>query len=137
MCATWSVVHFTTLCVAGVHLLTFARIHYDQLFGLPPNYLCALTWVVGFAVSLPCITNGHIVVYDPAMHHCLWGNTEYSYKFLTYLLILCVIIPSLLSYYAYIKVLMILYHSPIVFQSIGLYKSRFLVYGFLLGYATA
>jgi hypothetical protein len=133
MCAIWAVIHYMTLCIAGVHLLTFARIHYDQLFGLPPNYLCALAWTVGFAISLPCITNGHIVTYDPAMRHCLWGSSEYSYKFLFYLLILCVVGPSLFSYVAYIKILMTLYHSPIVFQSIGLYKSRFLVYAFLLG----
>lgn len=56
-------------------------------------------------------------------------------KFLTYLLILGVFIPASLASYAYIRVLGILYHSPIVFQSIGLYKSRFLVYAFLLRYA--
>lgn len=133
MCSQWTVVHFMTLCIAGVHLLTFARIHYAQLFGLPPAYLCGLAWIVAFAISLPCITNSHIVIYDVVLRHCIWGNTDYSYKFLTYLLILCVGIPALFSYYAYIKVLKILYHSPIVFQSIGLYKSRFLVYAFLLG----
>jgi hypothetical protein len=133
MCSQWTVIHFMTLCIAGVHLLTFARIHYAQLFGLPPAYLCGLAWIVAFAIALPCVTNSHIVLYDPILRHCVWGNTDYSYKFLTYLLILCVGIPVLLSYYAYIKVLKILYHSPIVFQSIGLYKSRFLVYAFLMG----
>ncbi|KAL7072346.1 hypothetical protein ACQ4LE_008512 [Meloidogyne hapla] len=133
MCSEWTVVHFMTLCIAGVHLLTFARIHYAQLFGLPPAYLCVLAWIVAFTIALPCITNSHIVVHDPVLRHCVWGNTDYSYKFLTYLLILCVGIPVGLSYYSYIKVLKILYHSPIVFQSIGLYKSRFLVYAFLAG----
>uniref|UniRef100_A0A183BSB2 G_PROTEIN_RECEP_F1_2 domain-containing protein n=1 Tax=Globodera pallida TaxID=36090 RepID=A0A183BSB2_GLOPA len=95
--------------------------------------LCALAWLAAFAVALPSLTNSHIVVYDPALHHCVWGSTDYSYKFLAYMLILCVLIPSILSYYCYIKVLKILYHSPLVFQSIGLYKSRFLVYAFLLG----
>uniref|UniRef100_A0A183C2X3 G_PROTEIN_RECEP_F1_2 domain-containing protein n=1 Tax=Globodera pallida TaxID=36090 RepID=A0A183C2X3_GLOPA len=133
MCSVWTVVHFMRLCIAGVHLLTFARIHYAQLFGLPPFSLCALAWLAAFAVALPSLTNSHIVVYDPALHHCVWGSTDYSYKFLAYMLILCVLIPSILSYYCYIKVLKILYHSPLVFQSIGLYKSRFLVYAFLLG----
>lgn len=67
------------------------------------------------------------------MNFKMWGSTDYSYKFLAYLLILCVLLPSALSYYCYIKMLKILYHSPLVFQSIGLYKSRFLVYAFLLG----
>uniref|UniRef100_A0AC35U0A8 G protein-coupled receptor n=1 Tax=Rhabditophanes sp. KR3021 TaxID=114890 RepID=A0AC35U0A8_9BILA len=47
------------------------------------------------------------------------------------MLILGLVIPASLASYAYIRVLGILYHSPIVFQSIGLYKSRFLVYAFL------
>lgn len=133
MCTIWSVMNSTTLCIAGVHLLTFVRIHYDQLFGLIPKHLCCLAWTVGFAVSLPCITNGDIVVYDPVLRHCIWGNSDYSYKFLTYVMILGIIIPSALSYYAYIKVLSTLYHSPVVFQSIGLYQSRYIVFSFLLG----
>lgn len=133
LCTILSVVNFTTLSIAGVHLLTFIRIHYDQLFGMPPKHLCYLSWAVGFVVSLPCITNGHIVIYDPSLRHCLWGSSDYSYKFLTYLTILGIIIPSLLSYYAYLKVLKTLYHSPVVFQSLGLYKSRFIVFAFLLG----
>ena len=36
--AQWTVVHFMIACIGGVHLLTFARIHYDQLFGLSPRY---------------------------------------------------------------------------------------------------
>jgi hypothetical protein len=133
MCSVWSVINSTTLCIAGVHLLTFARIHYDQLFGLSPRHLCFLAWAVGFSVSLPCITNNDIVVYDPTLRHCIWGQSDYSYKFLTYVMILGIIIPSALSYYAYIKVLSTLYHSPVVFQSIGLYQSRFIVFTFLLG----
>lgn len=133
MCTEWAVICFMMLCIAGVHLLTFARIHYNQMFCLPPKHLCFLSWIVAMAISLPTLTNSHIVIYDPIMRHCVWGSSDYSYKFLTYLLILCVFIPSMLFYYAYIKVLKILYHSPIVFQSIGLYKSRFLVYTFLLG----
>lgn len=133
MCTVWSVINSTTLCIAGVHLLTFARIHYDQLFGLSPKHLCYLSWLVGLSVSLPCITNGDIVLYDPILRHCIWGNSDYSYKFLTYVMILGIIIPSGLSYYAYIKILMTLYHSPIVFQSIGLFQSRFIVFTFLLG----
>ncbi|TKR92651.1 hypothetical protein L596_007265 [Steinernema carpocapsae] len=131
-CAVWTVMQFMMLCIAGVHLLTFARIHYEQLFGLSPNMLCILSWVIAFALALPCMTNGHIVVYDRRLHHCIWGLSDSGLKFLTYLVILGVIFPSALSYYAYIRVLGILYHSPIVFQSIGLYKSRFLVYAFLL-----
>ncbi|VDK40898.1 unnamed protein product [Gongylonema pulchrum] len=131
-CAVWTVIHFMALCIAGVHLLTFARIHYEQLFGLPPNMLCALSWLLAFGLALPTITNGHIIIYDPSFRHCVWGDSDSGLKFLTYLLILGVFIPASLSSYAYIRVLGILYHSPIVFQSIGLYKSRFLVYAFLL-----
>jgi hypothetical protein len=131
-CSIWSVVHYMVLCIAGVHVLTFARIHYDQLFGLPPLQLCILSWLVAFAVSLPCITNGHIVIYDPVLRMCLWGKSDSSYKFLTYFIILGVVIPTVFTYYAYLRVLRILYHSPIVFQSIGLYKSRIIVYTFLL-----
>lgn len=133
MSSQWTVVHFMILCISGAHLLTFARIHYNQLFGLPPAYLCVLSWIVAWSICAPCITNGHIVVYDPILRHCVWGSTDYSYKFLTYILLLCVILPSLFSFYAYLKILKILYHSPLVFQSIGLYKSRFLVYAFLVG----
>lgn len=97
------------------------------------SYLCGLAWIVAFAIALPSLTNSHIAIYDPMLRHCVWGSTDYSYKFLAYMLILCVLLPSILSYFCYIKVLKILYHSPIVFQSIGLYKSRFLVYTFLLG----
>ncbi|CAD5208942.1 unnamed protein product [Bursaphelenchus xylophilus] len=132
ICSIWSVVNFATVSIAGVHLLTFNRIHYDQLFGMNPNHLCYLSWLVGFAVSLPCITNGNIVVYNPALRHCIWGISDYSYKFLTYVIILGVIIPALLSYYSYLKILKTLYHSPIVFQSLGLYKSRFIIYTFFL-----
>lgn len=121
------------LCIAGVHVLTFARIHYDQLFGLPPLKLCTLAWIVSFFLALPCITNGHIVNYDPILRTCIWGKNDASYKFLAYYIILGVVIPMIFVYYAYLRVLAILYHSPIVFQSIGLYKSRFLVYGFLFG----
>ena len=120
------------LCIAGVHVLTFARIHYDQLFGLPPLQLCILSWLVAFAVSLPCITNGHIVIYDPVLRMCLWGKSDSSYKFLTYFIILGVVIPTVFTYYAYLRVLRILYHSPIVFQSLGLYNSRFIIFTFLL-----
>lgn len=65
-CSIWTVMHLMALCIAGVHLLTFARIHYEQLFGLPPNMLCALSWVISLALALPSITNGHIVIYDPS-----------------------------------------------------------------------
>ncbi|MFH4976101.1 hypothetical protein AB6A40_002810 [Gnathostoma spinigerum] len=131
-CAVWTVIQFMALCIAGVHLLTFARIHYEQLFGLPPNMLCALSWLIALGLALPTITNGHIVIYDPAMRHCIWGDSDSGLKFLTYLLILGVFIPTFLASYAYFRVLGILYHSPIVFQSIGLYKSRFIVYAFLI-----
>ncbi|VDK73588.1 unnamed protein product [Onchocerca ochengi] len=130
-CAAWTVIHFMALCIAGVHLLTFARIHYEQLFGLSPNMLCVLSWLLAFGLALPTITNGHIIIYDPSFRHCIWGDSDSGLKFLTYLLILGVFIPASLASYAYIRVLGILYHSPIVFQSIGLYKSRFLVYSFL------
>jgi len=132
-CSVWAVVNYMILCIAGVHVLTFARIHYDQLFGLHPMHHCVLAWIVAFFLSLPCITNGHIVHYDPIMRTCLWGRSDASYKFLAYFIILGVLIPMVFVYYAYLRVLGILYHSPIVFQSIGLYKSRFLVYGFLVG----
>lgn len=134
MCSQWTVIHFMALCIAGVHLITFARIHYAQLFGLPPTYLCGLAWITAFGIALPCITNSHIVVYDRILRHCVWGNSNYSYKFLTYILILCVGIPVGLSYYAYIKVLKKIYHSPLVCQHLGVYRSRFLIYAFLAGF---
>lgn len=43
-----------------------------------------------------------------------------------------VVLPLMLTMYSYFRVLGIFYHSPIVFQALGLYKSRFLVYGLLL-----
>ncbi|GMT26794.1 hypothetical protein PFISCL1PPCAC_18091 [Pristionchus fissidentatus] len=131
-CVIWTVGSVMALCIAGVHLLTFARIHYEQLFGLPPNMLCALSWIISICLALPAITNAHVVTYDSGVRQCIWGNSDHAMKFLTYLLILGVLIPTLFMYYAYIRVLGILYHSPIVFQSIGLYKARYLVYGFLL-----
>lgn len=133
ICSIWSVVYYMVLCIAGVHVLTFARIHYDQLFGLPPARLCILAWIVSLFLALPCITNGYIVGYDPTLRMCIWGRNDASYKFLTYYIFLGVVIPMTFVYYAYLRVLAILYHSPIVFQSIGLYKSRFLVYGFIFG----
>ncbi|RCN38799.1 7 transmembrane receptor [Ancylostoma caninum] len=130
-CTVWTVMALMALCIAGVHLLTFARIHYDQLFGLRPGILCMLSWVISLVLALPSATNGHIVIYDASLRHCVWGHSDSGLKFLTYLLILGVLIPAAFSSYAYIRVLGILYHSPIVFQSLGLYKSRFLVYAFL------
>lgn len=130
-CTVWTVMALMALCIAGVHLLTFARIHYDQLFGLRPGILCMLSWVISLVLALPSVTNGHIVIYDASLRHCVWGHSDSGLKFLTYLLILGVLIPAAFSSYAYIRVLGILYHSPIVFQSLGLYKSRFLVYAFL------
>uniref|UniRef100_A0A0K0F2V7 G_PROTEIN_RECEP_F1_2 domain-containing protein n=1 Tax=Strongyloides venezuelensis TaxID=75913 RepID=A0A0K0F2V7_STRVS len=130
-CSVWTVVQLMVLCISGVHLLTFARIHYEQLFGLPPNILCGLSWLISLSLSLPCVTNSDVVRYDEHLRQCIWGSTDSAYKFLTYILIFGMVIPCSLSSYAYIRVLGILYHSPIVFQSIGLYKSRFLVYAFL------
>uniref|UniRef100_A0A0K0E938 G_PROTEIN_RECEP_F1_2 domain-containing protein n=1 Tax=Strongyloides stercoralis TaxID=6248 RepID=A0A0K0E938_STRER len=130
-CSVWTVVQLMVLCISGVHLLTFARIHYEQLFGLPPNILCGLSWLISLSLSLPCMTNSNVVRYDEHLRQCIWGSTDSAYKFLTYILIFGLVIPCSLSSYAYIRVLGILYHSPIVFQSIGLYKSRFLVYAFL------
>uniref|UniRef100_A0A1I7XRI0 G_PROTEIN_RECEP_F1_2 domain-containing protein n=1 Tax=Heterorhabditis bacteriophora TaxID=37862 RepID=A0A1I7XRI0_HETBA len=131
-CTVWTVMALMALCIAGVHLLTFARIHYDQLFGLRPGILCLLSWVISLMLALPSVTNGHIIIYDPSLRHCVWGHSDSGLKFLTYLLILGVLTPATFSSYAYVRVLGILYHSPIVFQSLGLYKSRFLVYAFLL-----
>ncbi|CAD6184437.1 unnamed protein product [Caenorhabditis auriculariae] len=120
------------LCIAGVHLLTFARIHYEQLFGLSPTKLCALSWVISFFLALPSLTNGHVVVYGPSVRSCISSHSDSGLKFLSYVLIFGVLIPAGFSSYAYFRILQILYHSPIVFQSLGLYKSRFLVYAFLL-----
>ena len=131
-CAIWSVICYMTTCVAGVHLLTFARIHYDQLFGLPPTVICLLSWVIGAALGLPCLTNSDIAFYDPLYHHCIWGYTINGYKFLAYIVLLGVLLPLLMTLYSYVRVLGIFYHSPIVFQALGLYKSRFLVYALLL-----
>ncbi|CAJ0585324.1 unnamed protein product, partial [Mesorhabditis spiculigera] len=132
VCTVWTVMAAMHLCTAGVHLLTFARIHYEQLFGLAPKVICVLSWVISVLLALPAVTNGHIVVYDPNMRSCVWGHSDSAIKFLAYVLILGVFFPVLFSSYAYVRVLGILYHSPIVFQSIGLYKSRWLVYAFLI-----
>ncbi|CAI4227557.1 unnamed protein product [Auanema sp. JU1783] len=131
-CTVWTVMTLMGLCIAGVHLLTFARIHYEQLFGLAPGVLCGLSWLISLCLATPAITNGHIVTYDANLRHCIWSHSDSGLKFLTYLLFLGVFLPALFASYAYIRVLGILYHSPIVFQSLGLYKSRFLVYAFLL-----
>lgn len=56
-CAIWAVSNYMATCVAGVHLLTFARIHYDQLFGLSPTTICCVSWVIGMGLGLPCLTN--------------------------------------------------------------------------------
>ncbi|CAB3410801.1 unnamed protein product [Caenorhabditis bovis] len=128
----WTVMALMNLCIAGVHLLTFARIHYEQLFGLSPIKLCILSWVISFVLALPSLTNGHVVIYGPAVRTCVFSHSDSGLKFLTYALIFGVIIPAGFASYAYFRILQILFHSPIVFQSLGLYKSRFLVYGFLL-----
>jgi hypothetical protein len=65
-------------------------------------------------------------------HYCVYGLTLSGYKFLTYLILLGVFLPSILTWYAYMRVLGILYHSPIVFESLGLYRSRWLVYCFIV-----
>lgn len=131
-CVIWTVGALMALCIAGVHLLTFARIHYEQLFGLPPNMLCGLSWIISICLALPAITNAHVVTYDSGVRQCIWGSSDHALKFLTYVLILGVLIPTLFMYYAYIRVIGILYHSPVVFQALGLYNSRWLVFGFLL-----
>lgn len=129
----WTVMAMMNLCIAGVHLLTFARIHYEQLFGLSPTKLCVLSWIISWLLSLPSLTNGHVAIYGPAVRSCVFSHSDSGLKFLTYTLIFGVFIPALFSSFAYFRILQILFHSPIVFQSLGLYKSRFLVYFFLLG----
>lgn len=129
----WTVMAMMNLCIAGVHLLTFARIHYEQLFGLSPTKLCVLSWIISWLLSLPSLTNGHVAIYGPAVRTCVFSHSDSGLKFLTYTLIFGVFIPALFSSFAYFRILQILFHSPIVFQSLGLYKSRFLVYFFLLG----
>lgn len=128
----WTVMAMMNLCIAGVHLLTFARIHYEQLFGLSPTKLCVLSWIISWLLSLPSLTNGHVAIYGPAVRTCVFSHSDSGLKFLTYTLIFGVFIPALFSTIAYFRILQILFHSPIVFQSLGLYKSRFLVYFFLL-----
>ncbi|CAI5439168.1 unnamed protein product [Caenorhabditis angaria] len=128
----WTVMAMMNLCIAGVHLLTFARIHYEQLFGLSPTKLCILSWIISFFLALPSITNGSVVVYGPTVRTCVFSHKDSGLKFLVYALIFGVSIPAIFSSYAYFRILQILFHSPIVFQSLGLYKSRFLVYAFLL-----
>ena len=51
-CTIWSVMNYMAACIAGVHLLTFARIHYDQLFGLRPSIICIVSWVIGFILGM-------------------------------------------------------------------------------------
>ncbi|CCD68050.1 G-protein coupled receptors family 1 profile domain-containing protein [Caenorhabditis elegans] len=129
----WTVIAMMNLCIAGVHLLTFARIHYEQLFGLTPTKLCILSWIISWLLSLPSLTNGHVAIYGPAVRTCVFSHSDSGLKFLTYTMIFGVFIPALFSSIAYFRILQTLFHSPIVFQSLGLYKSRFLVYFFLLG----
>lgn len=62
----------------------------------------------------------------------MWGVTVGGYKFLTYLVLLGVMLPAALTWYAYVRVLGILFHSPVVFEALGLYKSRWLVYCFMI-----
>ncbi|KRX23442.1 hypothetical protein T07_4962 [Trichinella nelsoni] len=130
-CAVWSVTYYMTTCIAGVHLLTFARIHYDQLFGLHPSIICLLGWVIGVALGLPCLTNESIVEYDTTYHHCLWNHNQNGYKFLAYFVLLGILLPTTLTMYAYIRVLAIFYHAPIVFETLGLFKSRYLLFAIL------
>lgn len=132
LCAQWTVVHFMIACIAGVHLLTFARIHYDQLFGLSPKMICSLSWLVGAALGLPCLTNTSITEYDFYFHYCLFGETQTTYKFLAYLVLLGVLLPIGLTFYAYMRVLAIFYHSPVVFEALGIFRSRYLIFTILL-----
>lgn len=131
-CAIWSVIYYMSTCVAGVHLLTFARIHYDQLFGLHPSIICFLSWLIGVSLGLPCLTNSSIVSYDPYYHHCLWRSNYNGYKFLAYLVLLGILLPVVLTAYAYFKVLAIFYHAPIVFQTLGIFKARYLIFAMVL-----
>lgn len=130
-CAIWSVSFYMTTSVAGVHLLTFARIHYDQLFGLHPSIICFLSWLIGIALGLPCLTNGSIVKYEPDYYHCLWGMHSSGFKFLAYLVLLGILLPIFLTSYAYVRVLAIFYHAPIVFETLGIFKSRYLIFAIL------
>ncbi|KFD55121.1 hypothetical protein M514_04039 [Trichuris suis] len=127
-CSIWSVTYYMTTCIAGVHLLTFARIHYDQLFGLHPSIICLLSWVIGVSLGLPCLTNESIVAYDSTYHHCLWNHNQNGYKFLAYFVLLGILLPTALTMYSYVRVLAIFYHAPIVFETLGLFKSRYLLF---------
>ncbi|VDO87043.1 unnamed protein product, partial [Soboliphyme baturini] len=131
-CTVWSATYYMTTCIAGVHLLTFARIHYEQMFGLRPSIICVLSWIIGAALGLPCLTNESIVAYDQKYHYCLWNHNQNGCKFLAYFLSLGILLPSGLTIYSYTRVLLIFYHAPIVFETLGLFRSRYIIFFILL-----
>uniref|UniRef100_A0A915KS40 G-protein coupled receptors family 1 profile domain-containing protein n=1 Tax=Romanomermis culicivorax TaxID=13658 RepID=A0A915KS40_ROMCU len=127
----WPVMYYMTTCIAGVHLLTFARIHYDQLFGLHPAIICTTAWIIGASLGLPCMTNSSIISYDPVYHYCLWRINPSGLKFLAYVILLGIMLPIFFTSYAYVRVLAIFYHAPIVFETLGIFKSRYLIFALL------
>ena len=128
----WSVSYYMSTCIAGVHMLTFVRIHYDQLFGLHPSVFCLLSWTIGFALGLPCLTNGSIVDYDKKLHYCLWMSSHSGLKFLAYLILLGILLPVTLTTYAYVRILAIFYKNPVVFETLGIFKTRYIIFGIIL-----
>lgn len=128
----WTVTQFMIACIAGVHLLTYARIHYEQLFGLSPSIICAISWVIGAALGLPCITNNNLVRYNSDMFTCMWPLSEkIGYHFLAYMVLLGVFLPICLTVFGYLRVLAIFYHSPIVFEALGIFRSRYLIFALM------
>lgn len=83
-------------------------------------------------IGLPCLTNDEIVEYNSNFHYCIYSLTLSGYKFYTYLILLGWLLPSLLTWYAYVRILMIIYHSPMVFEALGLFKSRWLALVFII-----
>jgi len=123
----WIVTHFMTASIAGVHLLTFARIHYDQLFGISPSIICLFSWVVGASISLPCLTNHSIVSYSDHFYQSFWNNGNTGIHLVVYVTLLGYILPLGLTVFAYGKVLIIFYECPLVFQALGVFRARYLM----------
>lgn len=127
LCTAWIVTHFMTASIAGVHLLTFARIHYDQLFGISPSVICLFSWIVGASISLPCLTNHSIVSYHVHFYQSIWNSSNTGVHLLVYITLLGYILPLGLTIFAYGKVLIIFYECPLVFQALGVFRARYLM----------
>lgn len=78
-----------------------------------------------------------LVDYNGLMYQCMWAvpadvDKKIGYHFLAYMVLLGFLLPLGLTFYAYLRILVIFYHSPVVFEALGIFRARYLIFAFIV-----